>query len=152
MSWQTFSFPSEGVTSMSSEFYGELIPVGGGDPIPLQRGTLSIGRRESCDICLRFPNISGLHCEIAYKDAGYWFIRDLGSTNGIKVNAKRVLQSALRPNDEVAIGKRRYKISYNLTGPAEAALEAVLSEDEDVFSESLMEKAGLTKRRSDDDD
>ena len=45
-------------------------PVGGGDPIPLKRGVLTIGRRESCDISLKFPNISGLHCELAYKDAG----------------------------------------------------------------------------------
>lgn len=137
---------------MATELVGELVPVGGGDPIPLRRGVLTIGRRESCDISLKFPNISGLHCELAYKDAGFWQIRDLGSTNGIKVNGQRVLNKPLRPTDELAIGKRRYTIQYNLTPSGEAALEAVLSEDEDVFSQSLMEKAGLTKRRLVDDD
>ena len=137
---------------MSADIVGELVPIGGGDPIPLKRGILSIGRRESCAISLRFPNISGLHCELAYKDAGYWQIRDLGSTNGIKVNGQRVLNRPLRPGDELAIAKRKYKIQYNLTGSAEAALEAVLSEDEDVFSQSLLEKAGLAKGRMDDDD
>jgi adenylate cyclase len=131
---------------------GELVPVGGGDPIPLRRGILTIGRRESCDISLKFPNISGMHCELAYKDAGYWQVRDMGSTNGIKVNGERVLNRALRPGDEIAIAKRKYKIQYNLTPAGEAALEAVLSADEDVFSQSLMEKAGLVKRRVQDDD
>ena len=34
--------------------YGELIPLGGGDPIPLMKKMLSVGRRESNDIVLRF--------------------------------------------------------------------------------------------------
>ena len=136
---------------MAVESVGELVPVGGGDPIPLRRGVLTVGRRESCDISLKFPNVSGLHCELAYKDAGFWQVRDLGSTNGIKVNGERVLNRALRPGDEIAIAKRKYKIQYNLTPSAESALEAVLSEDENVFSQSLLEKAGLAKRRADDD-
>lgn len=137
---------------MATEFFGELVPVGGGDPIPLRRGILTMGRRESCDICLRFPNISGLHCELAYKDAGYWQLRDLGSTNGLKVNGQRVLNRPLRPGDELAIAKRRYTIQYNLTRDGEAAIEAVLSEDEDIFSQSLLQKAGLAKPTDDDDD
>lgn len=137
---------------MAADSVGELVPVGGGDPIPLRRGVLTIGRRESCDISLKFPNVSGLHCELAFKDAGFWQVRDLGSTNGIKVNGERVLNRALRPGDEIAIAKRKYKIQYNLTQAGEAALEAVLSADEDVFSQSLLEKAGLAKRRVQDDD
>lgn len=137
---------------MAGEFQGELVPTGGGDPIPLRRGVLTMGRRETCDISLRFPNISGLHCELSFKDAGYWYIRDLGSTNGIKVNGQRVLQRALRPGDEIGIAKRKYLIQYNLTNSAQSAIEAVLSEDEDVFRESLLEKAGLAKRRVEPDD
>ena len=137
---------------MSSELVGSLVPVGGGDPIPLRRGVLTMGRRESCDICLKFPNISGLHCELAFKDSGYWQLRDLGSTNGVKVNGQRVLNRPLRPGDELAIAKRRYTIQYNLTPAAEAALEAMLTEDENIFSQSLLQKAGLAKLEKDDDD
>jgi pSer/pThr/pTyr-binding forkhead associated (FHA) protein len=137
---------------MATEYFGELVPVGGGDPIPLRRGVLTMGRRESCDICLRFPNVSGLHAELAYKDAGYWHVRDLGSTNGLKVNGQRTLTRPLRPGDELAIAKRRYTIQYNLSREAEAALEAVLSEDENIFSQSLLQKAGLAKPQIDDDD
>lgn len=38
--------------------YGELIPLGGGDTIPLKKNQLLVGRRESCDIVLRFANVS----------------------------------------------------------------------------------------------
>ena len=138
---------------MSAEQHGELIPVGGGDPIPLRKGVLTIGRRESCDICLDFPNISGKHCELSYRN-GYWYIRDLGSTNGIKVNGARIVPRPLRPGDEFTISSRRYTIQYTLAIAAVTELEQILAEDEDVLSSSLLEKAGLAKksRRSRDDE
>jgi adenylate cyclase len=137
---------------MSAEKLGELVPVGGGDSIPLIRPVMSIGRRESCDICLKFPNISGLHCELSYRD-GYWYIRDMGSTNGIKINGMRVVQRPMRPGDELAIAGRRYTIQYNLASEAGNKIESILEEDEDMSKTSLLEKAGLAKpRRNRDDD
>jgi adenylate cyclase len=124
---------------------GELVPLGGGDAIPLKQSKLKVGRRESCDVCLRFPNISGTHCELSYKD-GYWVIRDLNSTNGIKVNGERLRYRALRPGDKLTIGKRDYTIHYELHAEGQAALESVLAEYEDMNRQSLMEKAGLTKQ------
>jgi pSer/pThr/pTyr-binding forkhead associated (FHA) protein len=79
--------------------YGELLPVGGGDPIPLLKTTLVIGRRESADIVLRFPNVSGSHCELCVVE-GYWFIKDLGSSNGTKVNGSRISTQARRNYDD----------------------------------------------------
>ncbi len=137
---------------MEYQVHGELVPVGGGDPVPLTRKVLTMGRRESCDICLKFANVSGLHCELSFKD-GYWVIRDLGSTNGIKVNGTRVaVPKPLRPGDEIAIANRRYTIQYNLVGPSFDNLEAQLSEDEDMRAQSLLEKAGLAKPKRPRDD
>src|SRR4051812_40329870 len=101
---------------MGPKVNGELIPIGGGDTIPLIREHLTIGRRDACDICLRFPNVSGLHCELVFRE-GVWHIRDLGSTNGIKVNDQGVQQKMLRPGDEVNIAKRRFTIQYTPAGP-----------------------------------
>src|SRR5262245_8444542 len=103
----------------------ELVPVGGGDPIPLLKSPLVIGRRESCDICLRFPNVSGKHCELFLTD-GIWNIRDLGSTNGTKVNGQQVPVKALRPGDEITIAKRRFTIQYSLPSGR------FIAEDEDL--------------------
>jgi adenylate cyclase len=127
---------------MSVDVNGELVPVGGGDTIPLLRPVMTMGRRESCDVCLQFPNISGLHCELSFRD-GYWAIKDLNSTNGIKVNGLRVQSRPLKPGDEIAIAKRRYTIQYTLSAAAQQELEVLLTEDEDVFGKSLLEKAGL---------
>ena len=128
-----------------------LVPEGGGDPIPMQRESLTVGRRESCDICLKFPNISSLHCEFVFR-AGYWSVKDKGSTNGIKINGKRTTQQALRPGDEVAIANRKYKIHYDLDPDAEATLEKTLDVQEDFMSQSLMERAGLTKSKHSSED
>ena len=127
---------------MSETLNGELVPTGGGDTIPLLREAMTFGRRESCDVCLQFPNVSGLHCEMNFRD-GYWTVRDLNSTNGIKVNGMRVQSRPLKPGDELSIGKRRYVINYVLSPEAQAELEALLSEDENIFGKSLLEQAGL---------
>ena len=69
--------------------YGELVPMGGGDPIPLIKELMLVGRRESCDITLRFANVSAHHCELRFEN-GYLYIRDLGSSNGIKINGVKL--------------------------------------------------------------
>jgi hypothetical protein len=132
---------------MSEEVGGELVPVGGGDNIPLIRDTLTIGRRESCDICLRFANVSGIHCELVNKD-GYWYIHDLGSTNGIKVNGVRVQQKLLHPGDKLTIAKRHWTIEYTLKA-GKRAMEEIM--EDDVMGQSLLEKAGLVRPKRDDE-
>jgi predicted component of type VI protein secretion system len=129
---------------MKNKVNGELSPLGGGDPIPLIREELTVGRRESCDVCMRFPNISGLHCQLNFRN-GYWYVRDLNSTNGIKINGARVQEKVLHPRDELTIGKRKYTIDYEMpTG------QSVLEEDdEDIMGQSLLEKAGLENPRRD---
>lgn len=125
---------------------GQLIPVGGGDAIPLVRDQLSMGRRESCDICLRFPNVSGLHCELVYKK-GYWEINDLGSTNGLKVNGTRVNKKVLVPGDTITIAKRSWRIEY--TPPVGGhTIDELLEDVDDTIAQSLLEKAGLARPQS----
>jgi adenylate cyclase len=126
--------------TMSLAPNGELVPHGGGDSIPLEREMLMIGRRDSCDIRLPFPNISGMHCELIFNE-GYWTVRDLNSTNGIKVNNERVLKKLLHPGDELMIGKRKYIIQYEMPA-GRRAMEEV---EEDIMSQSLLERAGLER-------
>lgn len=130
---------------MSEGHFGELVPVGGGDAIPLVSEVMTIGRRESCDICLKFQNISGTHCELSLKN-GVWHMRDLNSTNGVKVNGERKIRSMLRPGDEIGIAGRKYIIQYKLDPNAD--LDVFAEEENNVFGQSLMEKAGLEKPKA----
>src|SRR5262245_5835278 len=123
---------------------GELIPLGGGDNIPLLRSPLIIGRRESCDICLQFPNISGRHCELIFKE-GFWIIRDLDSRNGVKINGERMNHGAkkvLHSGDVVSIAKRSFTLQYQESGRI-TELEEFEEELEDIFNTPLLEKANL---------
>ena len=130
---------------MSYEVKGALIPVGGGDDIPLIKDRITIGRRESCDVCLRFPNISGQHVELVFED-DCWRVRDLGSTNGIKINGVRVQEKTLRPGDEISIANRKFTIEYNLPEGRQIVETTV---QEDIMSQPLLERAGLVRPRRD---
>jgi pSer/pThr/pTyr-binding forkhead associated (FHA) protein len=132
---------------MSYEVKGALIPVGGGDDIPLIKDRITIGRRESCDVCLRFPNISGQHVELIFED-DCWRIRDLGSTNGMKINGIRCQEKTLRPGDEISIANRKFTIEYNLPEGRQIVESTV---QEDIMSQPLLERAGLVRPRRDKD-
>lgn len=132
---------------MSLEPNGELVPAGGGDSIPLIREVLTIGRRESCDIPLRLPNVSGKHCELIFHE-GFWWIRDLNSTNGIKVNGMRVPKKLLQPGDTITIARRHFTIDYN-PPTNKRAMEEMM--EDDPMAQSLLEKAGLVRPRRERD-
>ena len=122
--------------------YGELVPVGGGDAIPLLKKSLLVGRRESCDIVLRFSNVSAHHCQLTV-NAGYWYVRDMQSRNGVKVNGIRVTEKRLDPGDILSVAKHKYEVRYS---PAELGAVGPPPADQlktDIFSKSLLERAGI---------
>ncbi|PQO42095.1 FHA domain-containing protein [Blastopirellula marina] len=136
-----------------SQKYGELVPVGGGDPIPLLKKVLQVGRRETCDVVLRFANVSSNHCQL-YVKQGYWFVEDQKSRNGTKVGGKRVRETDKRidPGAVIAIAKHEYELQYDplelgATGPPPAES----SSQEEILGKSLLERAGIgsnPRRRS----
>jgi hypothetical protein len=64
----------------------------------------SLGRSRECDCVFADPNISRKHAELRRGSTGDWQVADLGSTNGIKVNGRKVAQSRLSPGDQVTLG------------------------------------------------
>ena len=122
--------------------YGQLSPIGGGDPIPMLKTELLVGRRESCDICLRFGNVSAHHCQLEC-DGGYWYVTDLNSRNGVKVNGHRVQRKRLDPGDSFSIAKHKYRIDYDPS--ANGAVGPPPPEDAtaEIMSKSLLQRAGL---------
>lgn len=129
--------------------YGELVPLGGGDPIPLphpkRKKQLLIGRRESCDIVLRFANVSAHHCQLS-NDSGYWYVRDLQSRNGIKVNDVRVQEQRLDPGDTISIAKHKYRVDYDPAEIGAVGPPPANNLSQEIMRESLLSRAGLNHR------
>jgi hypothetical protein len=64
----------------------------------------TIGRARDADCVLGDPNVSRHHAELRRAPSGDWTIADLGSTNGVKVNGRRVSSTRLSPGDQVTLG------------------------------------------------
>lgn len=67
-----------------------------------------LGRSRESDCVFGDPNISRRHAELRRGPTGDWQVVDLGSTNGVKVNGRRVESSRLSPGDEVTLGTTRF--------------------------------------------
>src|ERR1700733_5620901 len=105
----------------------KLIPIDGGPAILITRDVTVVGRgRNLCDVLLQQNSISKLQFLIAKTD-GLLFIRDLGSTNGTKVNGQRVTRGALLPGDELAFASAQFRVHL---GPSVRGEEGDLGSDE----------------------
>ena len=88
----------------------QLIPVKGGPPITLTKPVTLVGRSvRLCDLTLEHTSVSKLHC-ILVKTDGLIYMRDLGSTNGTRVNGQRVLRGALLPGDQISFSGAAYRV------------------------------------------
>jgi hypothetical protein len=71
--------------------------------------TATLGRSKDVECVLDDPNVSRRHAELRRSGNGDWQIVDLGSTNGIKVNGRRVSSARLSPGDEVILGTKVFR-------------------------------------------
>jgi hypothetical protein len=63
-----------------------------------------LGRSRDCDVVLDDPNVSRHHAEVR-PSGGSWIVNDLGSTNGIKLNGRRIRgPESLKRGDVIELG------------------------------------------------
>jgi hypothetical protein len=66
---------------------------------------VTLGRSRQCDVVLNDPNVSRRHAEIRPR-GGSWVLTDLGSTNGCRINGRRIDGSeVIRSGDELELGE-----------------------------------------------
>jgi pSer/pThr/pTyr-binding forkhead associated (FHA) protein len=93
-----------------------VISEGGfeGTRYPLRGEETIIGRNPNTDITLLDESISREHAIVEVDEAtGTWTLEDLQSTNGTKVNGKRVRSATLTHGDEIEIGHTKFKFLLN---------------------------------------
>ena len=81
----------------------QALLVGEGRRNVLGGNRVVVGRSREAHRVLADPNVSRRHAELRRDESG-WQVVDLGSTNGIKVNGRRVDQAGLSPGDQITIG------------------------------------------------
>jgi len=87
----------------------QLLPLDGGSPIDINKDLIVVGRKEDCDLRLEHKSVSKVHCVLVKTD-GLLLLRDLGSTNGTRVNGTRVRRAALLPNDQLSIAHYKFRV------------------------------------------
>jgi predicted component of type VI protein secretion system len=95
----------------------QLVALTDGPSILLDKPILLIGRNPECDIQIDSRKVSRRHCCIAQVH-DYLVVRDLGSTNGVRINGVRVVEGRIRQGDEVTIGSSRYKVQFDAAAVA----------------------------------
>jgi len=94
-----------GIARMASR----LVALDEGPDIPVDRALVVVCRHPQCDARLDSIRVSRRHCCMS-EDNGEIVVRDLGSTNGIRINGQRVEAGRLRPGDELSIAHIRYRL------------------------------------------
>jgi len=56
----------------------------------VSKSSVLVGRGTSCDVVLKVDGISRQHCKIDVTSSGHIAITDLGSTNGVSINGRRI--------------------------------------------------------------
>src|SRR5437879_3460428 len=96
----------------------QLMPLDGGAPVEIAKEMTLIGRQEDCDLRLDHKSVSKMHCVLVKTD-GLLLLRDLGSTNGTRVNGTRVRRAALLPNDKLSVANFHFRVLFGAALAAE---------------------------------
>lgn len=110
-----------------------LIGLDDAPDVRIDRPILLVGRNPDCDVVVDSRKVSRKHCCIAQVN-DYLVVRDLGSTNGIQVNGRRLEESKVVHGDELIIGNIRYRVVLDTGGADVSRRDAVRQTTEEYES------------------
>jgi hypothetical protein len=107
--------PTQAVTPEELGLEPELVILKfNGTRYEVKQRRVVIGRSRDCDVQLSDTNVSRRHAELRQEGASYWIV-DLGSTNGLEVNGKRVKRAKLSDGDTITLGSTDMSFSREQT-------------------------------------
>jgi hypothetical protein len=103
--------PTQAVSPEELGVEPELVTLSwNGSSHEVKQRRVVIGRSRDCDIQLADANVSRRHAELRQEGASYWIV-DLGSTNGLEVNGKRVKRAKLQSGDTIMLGSTELRFA-----------------------------------------
>lgn len=108
----------------------QLVALTEGPTILLDKPILLFGRDLECDVRFDSRKISRKHCCLAQVGSTL-VVRDLGSTNGVRINGIRVLEGHLKQGDELTVGNHRYQVRLDGAAGGAAREQAPAARDAD---------------------
>ena len=75
----------------------------------LDRDCVTMGRGPGVDLAFDDPAMSRQHAAVDYADGGFR-IRDLGSTNGLRINGNRVQAEDIKHGDRLEVGTQVFQL------------------------------------------
>lgn len=92
-----------------------LHPEDGGAPIEIESPLVRVGRDVTADLCLQDPSVSRQHAEIENRGDG-WFIFDLNSSNGVRIEGVLVPEARLTYGTMLRIGQVGFRVEVEGEG------------------------------------
>ncbi|HSC73297.1 MAG TPA: DUF3662 and FHA domain-containing protein [Gaiellaceae bacterium] len=103
--------PTQAVSAEELGVEPELVTLSwNGSSHEVKQRRVVIGRSRDCDVQLADANVSRRHAELRQEGASYWIV-DLGSTNGLEVNGKRVKRAKLHSGDTITLGSTELRFA-----------------------------------------
>lgn len=106
--------------------------------IPIDRAVILVGRSAECDVVITTSQkISRQHCCLVQSDQSY-FVRDLGSMNGVWLNGQKVNREAeMKAGDRLCIGDVEFRLFTNVKVESKKQLRTDGVTEEDLASQAV---------------
>lgn len=101
--------------------------------VSVEQKDLLMGRAPDCDVVLTQAGISRHHCRLS-RNGEFFYLEDLNSKNGTRVNGIYIKSVQLEPEDVIQIGE--YNIRFRREGADEPAKGVILSAEKELYEEA----------------
>jgi len=109
----------------------------------LDKERTTVGRKPNNDIHLEDPTVSGEHA--VFLNLKNIYVEDLGSTNGVILNGKRITKRQLEHGDIVRIGRHEFKFVAESSGQFDKTVMISTTPSAEKAEPAAATKSGVVK-------
>lgn len=109
----------------------------------LDKERTTVGRKPHNDIHLEDPTVSGDHA--VFLKLQHFYVEDLGSTNGVILNGKRITKRQLNHGDIVRIGRHEFKFVEEASGQFDKTVMISTTPEASAHAPAATAKSGVVK-------